>query len=111
MSHAQPSPRTKLRQGKIPRGHYVLRLFVVGNGPNSKLALTNLRNLCAEYLPGRYTIETVDIVKDYAAAARDNILITPALVLVAPRPRVIVLGNLNDRQKLLFALRLMDGDS
>ena len=108
MSH---NPRTKLRRVKGQRDHYLLRLFVVGVGPNSKQALSNLHSLCREHLKGRYTIETVDVVKNFKAAARDNILITPALVLVAPLPRVVILGNLSDRQKVLLALRLSGGDS
>jgi len=104
------SPRTKLRQKNGSRDHYLLRLFVVGQGPNSKQALSNLQSLCREHLEGRYSIEVVDVVKDFQAAARDNILITPALILVAPLPRVVVLGNLSDRQKVLFALRLSGGD-
>jgi circadian clock protein KaiB len=104
------NPRSKLRRGKEQRDHYLLRLFVVGIGPNSKQALSNLHSLCREHLKGRYTIETVDVVKNFKAAARDNILITPALVLVRPLPRVVVLGNLNDRQKVLLALRLSGGD-
>jgi circadian clock protein KaiB len=107
MSH---NPRTKLRREKGRRDHYLLRLFVVGIGPNSKQALSNLHSLCREHLKGRYTIETVDVVKNFKAAARDNILITPALILVTPLPRVVVLGNLNDRQKVLLALRLSGGD-
>ena len=108
MSHG---PQTKLRRGKRQHGHYLLRLFMAGNGPNSRQALSNLRRLCRERLKGRSTIETVDVMKNFGAAVRDNILITPALILVAPRPRVIVLGNLSDRQKVLLALRLSDADS
>jgi circadian clock protein KaiB len=104
-------PRPKRPPGKGERGHYLLRLFIVGNGPNSRQALANLRELCQEHLRGCFTIETIDVVKDFAAAVRDNILVTPALVLVAPRPRVVVLGNLIDRRKVLLALRLSEGDS
>jgi circadian clock protein KaiB len=84
---------------------------MAGNGPNSQQALSNLRRLCREHLKGRCTIETVDVVKNFDAAVRDNILVTPALVLVAPLPKVIVLGNLSDRQKVLLALRLSEADS
>ena len=99
------------RRAKAKPGHYLLRLFVVGDGPNSKQALSNLRTLCREHLAGRCTIETIDVEKNLEAATRDNILITPALILVAPLPRVTVLGNLSDRQKVLLALRLTEGDS
>jgi circadian clock protein KaiB len=84
---------------------------VVGNGPNSKQALANLRSICREHLQGRCTIETVDVVKDFDAAVKENILVTPALILVVPLPRVVVLGNLSDRQKVLLALRLPEGDA
>ena len=69
-------------------------------------ALANLRSLCQEHLEGRFTIETVDVVQDFQAAVKDNILVTPALILVAPLPRVTVLGNLSDLPKVLAALRL-----
>ena len=104
-------PKAKLRARKGHRGHYLLRLFVAGNGPNSKQALANLHRLCREHLNGRCTIETVDVVKNYEAAVRDNILVTPALILVAPRPRVMILGNLSDPRKVLVALRLSGSES
>ena len=99
------------RARKEQRGHYLLRLFMAGNGENSQKALANLRSLCQEHLNGRCTIETVDVVKDFEAAVRNNILVTPALVLVAPRPQVTVLGNLSDLPKVLAALRLSGSES
>jgi len=100
------TPQAKPAAKKGPRGHYLLRLYMAGNGPNSQKALANLRSLCQEHLEGRFTIETVDVVQDFQAAVKDNILITPALILVAPLPRVTVLGNLSDLPKVLAALRL-----
>lgn len=97
---AKPSPS----QNK--RGQYLLRLFIAGNGSNSQQALINLRQLCQEHLNGRYTLEVVDVVLDFQAAVRDNILVTPALIMVTPRPRVMILGNLGDMRKVLVALRL-----
>ena len=105
------SPKAKRRARKGQRGHYLLRLFMAGNGPNSQKALANLRRLCQEHLKGRCTIETVDVAKDFQAAVRDNILVTPALILVAPPPRVTVLGNLSDLPKVLAALRLSGSES
>ena len=105
------SPRAKPRERKAKPGHYLLRLFMAGNGPNSQKALANLRSLCREHLKGRYTIETVDVVQDFEAAVRDNILVTPALILVAPLPRVVILGNLKDLPTVLTALRVPKRDS
>jgi circadian clock protein KaiB len=86
--------------------HHLFRLFVAGDGANSQLALTNLRSLCGEHLKGRFKIEEVDVVKDFKAAVKHNILVTPALLLITPIPRVIILGNLSDRPKVMLALRL-----
>lgn len=98
----QPGQRAKRGQ----RGHYVFRLFMAGNGTNSQKALANLRSLCREHMNGNCTIETIDVVKDFQAAVRENILVTPALIMVTPLPRVMVLGNLSDVPKVLAALRL-----
>ena len=100
------TPQAKPAAKKGKPGHYLLRLYMAGNGSNSQKALANLRSLCQEHLEGRFTIETVDVVQDFQAAVKDNILVTPALILVAPLPRVTVLGNLSDLPKVLAALRL-----
>jgi circadian clock protein KaiB len=100
------APQAKPHARKGHGGHYLLRLFTAGNGQNSQKAMANLRSLCQEYLHGRFTIETVDVVEDFQAAVRDNILVTPALILVAPLPKVMDLGNLSDLPKVLAALRL-----
>src|SRR3954468_5966911 len=99
------------RRAKAKPGHYMLRLFVVGDGSNSKLADSNLRSLCREHLNGRCTIETIDVEKNFSAALENNILITPTLIMAAPLPKVVILGNLSDRPKVLLALRLLDGAS
>jgi circadian clock protein KaiB len=106
-----PVSKGKPRRGKGNHGRYLLRLFVAGDGTNSKQAQVNLRRLCREHMNGHCTIETIDVVKNYEAAVRDNILVTPALVLVAPRPRVMILGNLSDPRKVLAALRLPGSES
>lgn len=105
-----PTPR-KSRAKKPKQDHYIFRLFVAGNGLNSQKALTNLHSLCEEHLKGRYTVETVDVVKKFQAAARDNILVTPTLLLVSPLPRVMVLGSLCDREKVLIALRILENNT
>ena len=76
------APKAGRRRAKAKPGHYLLRLFVVGDGPNSKLAASNLRSLCREHLDGRCTIETIDVEKDLAAALRNNILIARPTAMV-----------------------------
>jgi circadian clock protein KaiB len=86
---------------------YVFRLFVASSESNSAQASGNLVRLCEEYLQGRYQIETVDVLKDAAAAHKNNVLVTPTLILIKPHPKVTVLGNLSDTRQVLGALRLI----
>jgi circadian clock protein KaiB len=85
---------------------YVFRLFVAGNESNSSQARANLARLCVEHLAGRHKIEAVDVLKDATSAHKNNVLVTPTLILVKPLPKVTLLGNLNDTTQVLAALRL-----
>ena len=84
---------------------YVLRLFVAGNEPNSMLARANLTTFCETYLQGRCQIETIDVLRDFQAALRDHVVITPTLKVVAPM-QATIFGNLRDTAKVLAALHL-----
>jgi len=98
--------RNKGRNATAGLKTYAFRLFVAGNEPNSTQARGNLARLCEEHLKGRYKIEIVDVLQDAAAALRANVLVTPTLMLIASDPKITVLGNLSDTQRVLAALRL-----
>jgi circadian clock protein KaiB len=85
---------------------YVFRLFVAGNESNSSQARGNLARLCEEHFKGRYKIDAVDVLKDATVAHKNNVLVTPTLILIKPLPKVTVLGNLSDTRQVLAALRL-----
>ena len=85
---------------------YVLRLYVAGGEPNSRLARANLTRICKEHLEDRYQIEEIDVLNDFARALIDRIFVTPTLVLIAPEPKATVVGNLGDEGSVISALRL-----
>jgi circadian clock protein KaiB len=90
---------------------YVLRLFLADDEPNSIQARANLTKLCEAHLKGECRccqLEVVDVLKDFETALKNNILLTPTLLVVAPRP-VTILGNLRDTGKALAALGLTGG--
>ncbi len=98
--------RERRRYAKPGGETYVFLLFVAGNESNSSQARGNLARLCETHIKGRYKIDAVDVLKDAAAAHKNNVLVTPTLILIKPLPKVIVLGNLNDTRQVLAALRL-----
>lgn len=86
----------------------LLRLYVVGNSPNSLQALADLHAICYQYLSGQpHTVEIVDVLDDPLRALRDGIPATPALVKVSPPPVQSVLGDLSDHAGVARQLGLI----
>ena len=88
---------------------YRLILFVAGDEPNSRAARENLSALCENELQGRCETEVVDVFEDFAVAAEHKILVTPTLLVLAPKPGLVVIGNLNDLDKVKAALGVGEG--
>ena len=101
--------RAKQKDAGPDRKRYVLRLFVAGNESNSSQARENLVRLCEEHIKGRYKIDTVDVLENASVAFRNNVLVTPTLILIKPLPKVTVFGNLHDTRQVVAALRLNGG--
>jgi circadian clock protein KaiB len=83
-----------------------LRLYVAGQSPKSVQAIENLRRVCEEYLPGRYTIKVIDLVEHPKLARGDEIIAVPTLVRHLPEPIRKIIGNLSDTEKVLVGLQL-----
>jgi len=94
------------RRQEEPAPFFMLRLFIAGEEVASTLARENLLRVCERYISGRYSIEVIDILKDFRAALENGVLMTPMLVIMNPQPPVGIVGDLSDTRKLLNAFRL-----
>lgn len=83
-----------------------LRLYVAGTLPRAELAKANLRRLCASLGANAPTVEIVDVFLEPDRCLRDQIIVTPTLVRVSPKPFMRVLGTLNDLARVSSALGL-----
>ena len=99
--------KKQARAGPAGAAIYHLRLFIAGNEPNSTIARESLGKICSTYLADRCELEVVDVLEDFRPAVEDRILVTPALVILEPGPRTVVLGNLTDTRKVLAALKVV----
>ena len=81
-----------------------LRLYVAGDSPRSRLALSNLRKLCEERLKGNYNIEVIDLTKRPDLAKADQILAVPTLIRNIPEPMKRIIGDLSNADRALIAL-------
>lgn len=85
---------------------YVLRLYINGSTLKSTLAAKNIKQVCAQHLDGRYTLEIIDICKQVNLARDEQIVAVPTLIKRLPRPLRRLIGDLSDQNKVLFGLDL-----
>ena len=83
---------------------YTLRLYVAGQTPKSIAAISNLKKICEQHLPGRYEIEIIDLMKDPALAMRHQIVAIPTLIRQLPEPLKRIIGDLSNAEKVLVGL-------
>jgi circadian clock protein KaiB len=81
-----------------------LRLYVAGQTPRSLSAFKNLKEICEEYLKGKYHIEVIDLMENPTLARGDQILAIPTLVRKLPQPIRKIIGDLSDAERVLVGL-------
>jgi circadian clock protein KaiB len=97
----RPKARAKTRPVK-----YAMRLYVTGATPKSSAAISNLRKLCDEYLPGRYELEVVDVYQRPKLAREGQIIAAPTLVKSFPLPLRRFIGDMSNTKNLLSGLEI-----
>jgi circadian clock protein KaiB len=94
---------------QAPNIGYNLQLYVAGQTPKSIAAIANIRKLCDEHLPGRCTINIVDLTKDPEQAQRHQIVAIPTLIRELPEPIKRIIGDLSNTQRVLIGLDIEAG--
>ncbi len=85
-------------------GRWNLRLYVAGQTPRSLTAFKNLKEICEEYLKGKYHIEVIDLMENPTLARGDQILAVPTLVRKLPQPIRKIIGDLSNTERVLVGL-------
>ena len=83
---------------------YILKLYITGMTPNSIKAVSNIKNVCEEYLKDQYEIQIIDIYQEPGIGEVEQIIATPTLIKEFPLPVRILIGDLSDREKVLLGL-------
>lgn len=83
-----------------------IRLYVAGRSPNSQLARTNLLRIVDRHRDRVESIEVIDVLEEPERALRDNVLVTPMLLRIAPEPSLEIVGNLANVTAIALALGL-----
>jgi circadian clock protein KaiB len=83
---------------------YELHLYVSGATPNSTRALRNIKEICEQYLAGRYVLRIIDMYQQPELAQQEQIIAAPTLVRRLPLPRRQLVGDLSNRPAVLVTL-------
>lgn len=85
---------------------YVLRLYITGATPNSLRAVANIKKLCEEFLPGRYSLEIIDVYQQADIAEKEQLIALPLLIKKRPLPERRLIGDLSQFEKVAKGLGL-----
>jgi len=83
-----------------------MRLYVTGATPRSSAAITNLRKLCEEHLPGQYELTVIDVYQQPERAREGQIIAAPTLVKSFPLPLRRFIGDMSNTKNLLAGLEI-----
>lgn len=108
MKKKKPARARKSRKPKNP-DQYTMHLYVTGATPRSSAAVTNLRKLCEQYLPGRYELRVIDIYQQPELAAEGHVIAAPTLVKSFPLPLRRFIGDMSHTDALLAGLEIHSG--
>lgn len=84
-----------------------LKLYIAGMTPRSTKAIENLKKICEEEVPGNYSIELIDLLKNPQLAEGDQILALPTLIRKLPEPVRRIIGDFSDKEKVLVGLNMV----
>ena len=85
---------------------YLFRLYVSGNSPRSALAITNVRSICDQYLPGHYELEVIDVYQQPAETKTAQVIAVPTLIKEVPLPAKRFVGDMSDSERIVIGLNL-----
>lgn len=89
------------------KGGYVLYLYIAGTSLQSARALENVKNICEDYLSGKYTLKVIDIYQQPALLKDEQIIAAPTLIKKQPFPLRRLIGNMANTDRVLLGLDLI----
>src|ERR1700688_4052074 len=88
------------------RKMYSLRLYITGQTPRSAASIRNLRDVCDEYLEGRFELQVIDLYQRPELAKEAQVVAAPTLIKRLPLPLRRLVGDLSDKREVLLGLDL-----
>jgi circadian clock protein KaiB len=84
-----------------PKEAYHLQLFISSHNDTAEATLSNIHQLLEKRLNHPYTLKVIDVAKNPEQAVTHQILTTPTLIRIAPKPIKRIVGQLDDISRVL----------
>jgi circadian clock protein KaiB len=88
------------------RYEFNLKLFISGASKNSTKAINNLQRILETHLPGRYSLQIIDIYQDKAMAEAEQIVALPLLIRKNPLPEQRLIGDMSNEERVIERLQI-----
>jgi|SRR5947209_12183074 len=111
MNNKAQTRKSPIESTDIPHmGRIQLKLYIAGQTPKSVAALTNLRKICEQYMPEKYELIVIDLLKQPQLARGDQIVAVPTVVKNLPVPIRKLIGDLSNTERVLVGLDLRNAE-
>ncbi len=90
------------------RKMYSLRLYITGQTPRSAASIRNLREVCDEFLEGRFELQVIDLYQRPDLAREAQVVAAPTLIKKLPLPLRRLVGDLSNKNEVLLGLDLKE---
>lgn len=105
---AKRAPKKLSKIAARKRLVYSLRLYITGQTPRSETSLRNLREVCDQYLEGRFELEVIDLYRRPELAREAQVVAAPTLVKRLPLPLRKLVGDLSNKSEVLLGLDIKE---
>lgn len=75
---------------------YEFKLFITGRSVNNGKTIADIKRSLEASLPGRYTLDIIDVIEKPDVAYEAKVMMTPTLVKTSPRPAKNLIGNFSN---------------
>ena len=89
----------------------VLRLYISGSSKRSLEAIRQLKEMGGSVLPADHALSVIDVLKHPHLAARDQVLLTPTLILESSPEKPRAVGDFSDPDLVMESLGIEPGQA
>jgi len=90
-----------MQEAEKIENQFTFQLFIVGATTINNIAIKNCKTILDAHLYKKYSLEIIDITQNQYLAKKEEIIVTPLLIMKKPTPEIRMAGDFSDSKKFL----------